>query len=398
MATSTPTTLVGDKPLRFEFGTASRILFGNGVLAELPAIVREYGTRAFVLTGKSGLRADRLIQQLAAAQIESHRFALAGEPTVAEVLKAREEAARLGCAVVIGFGGGSAIDAAKAVSGLLTNPGDPMDYLEVVGRAQPLTRPAAPCIAIPTTAGTGAEVTRNAVLTAPEHQVKVSLRGRFLLPQVALVDPELSYELPAALTAMTGLDALTQLIEPYVSCRSNPLTDGFCLDGIRRVARSLEKACSHPNDAVAREDMSLASLQSGLALANSGLGAVHGLASPIGGLCNAPHGAVCSALLASVMETNIQALRLRAPNSTSLSRFRYIARLLVGKEDVMADACVSWVRHLTSALHLPRLRDLGVRHEHFSALIDKSLVASSMKANPIPLTSVELKAILDRSW
>ena len=398
MAISTPTTLAGDKPLRFEFGTASRILFGNGVLAELPAIVREFGSRAFVITGKSGLRAERLIQQLGAAQIESHRFSLAGEPTVAEILKAREEASRLANPVIIGFGGGSAMDAAKAVSVLLTNPGDPMDYLEVVGRAQPLTRPAAPCIAIPTTAGTGAEVTRNAVITAPEHLVKVSLRGRFLLPQVALVDPELSYELPSSLTAMTGLDALTQLIEPYVSCRANPLTDGFCLDGIRRVARSLEKACSHPNDPVAREDMALASLQSGLALANSGLGAVHGLASPIGGLCNAPHGAVCSALLASVMETNIQALRLRAPNSTSLSRFRYIARLLVGKEDVMADACVSWVRHLTSALHLPRLRDLGVRHEHFPSLIDKSLVASSMKANPIPLTSVELKAILDRSW
>lgn len=398
MATSTPTTLVGDKPVRFEFGTASRILFGNGMLTELGSIARSFGTRALLITGRSGLRAERVVQQLNLAQVTSHRFALNSEPTVAEVLQAKKEAQQLGCELIIGFGGGSAIDAAKAVSALLTNPGDPMDYLEVVGKAQPLTRPAAPCIAIPTTAGTGAEVTKNSVLTAPEHQVKVSVRSRLLLPQVALVDPELAFDLPATLTAMTGLDALTQLIEPYVSCRSNPLTDGFCLDGIRRVARSLEKACLHPNDAGAREDMALASLQSGLALANAGLGAVHGLASPIGGLCNAAHGAICAALLASVMENNIQALRLRAPNSVSLSRFRYIARLLVGKEDVGADACVGWVRHLTSTLNLPRLRDLGVRHEHFSGLIEKSLQASSMKANPIPLTAVELKAVLDRAW
>lgn len=398
MSTSTQTTLVGDKPNHFEFGTAGRVVFGRGSLSEIGVIARSLGTRALILTGANASRSTRLDPLLAAAHVEAHRFAIAGEPTVQEILQARSEAQQKNCNLIIGFGGGSAIDAAKAVSALLTNPGDPLDYLEVVGKGQTLTQLAAPCIAVPTTAGTGAEVTRNSVITVPEHQVKVSLRSALLLPRAALVDPELTYDLPSHLTASTGLDALTQLIEPYVSSRANALTDGFCLDGIRRVARSLDKACSHLGDKMAREDMALASLQGGLALANAGLGAVHGFAGPIGGMFKAPHGAICASLLASVMEANILALRLRAPNSISLSRFRYIGRLLLGKEDVGSDACVAWVRDLTSKLGMPRLRDLGVRHDHFGVLVEKAIQSSSMKANPIALTVAELKSILDRAW
>lgn len=398
MTISTLTTLPGEKLMQFEFATAGRILFGCGALNEIGALARSLGSRALIITSNTVSRAQRLQQRLATVEIQSHTFSLAGEPTLADVLRAREESQRIGCDLIIGFGGGSAIDAAKAVSAFLTNPGDPLDYLEIIGRGRPLTHPATPCIAIPTTAGTGAEVTRNAVLGSTEHGVKVSLRSPLLLPRVAIVDPELTFDLPKALTASTGLDALTQLIEPYVSTRANTLTDGFCLDGIRRVARSLEKVCTQPHDPAGREDMSLASLLGGLALTNAGLGAVHGFASPIGGEFKAPHGAVCGALLAAVMEANIQALRRRNPASASLSRFRYIARLLTGKEEANVDEGVAWVRDLTQRLDLARLRDLGLKHEHFPSLIEKAIQSNSMKANPIPLTVTELKAVLDRAW
>jgi alcohol dehydrogenase class IV len=395
---STPATRIGEQTLHFEFATAGRIAFGCGALNEVGALASGLGHRALLITGKAVERSVRLKERLATAGVSIAPFSIPGEPTVPEVLQARELARAERCDMVIGFGGGSAIDAAKAVSALLTNPGDPFDYLEVVGRGQPLTHPAAPCVAIPTTAGTGAEVTRNAVLASPQHAVKVSLRSPLMLPRVAIIDPELTYDLPKSLTAATGLDALTQLIEPYVSLRANPITDGFCLDGIRRVARSLERACTRPHDTAAREDMALASLLGGLSLANAGLGAVHGFAGPVGGSLNAPHGAVCAALLAPVVEANIQALRLRSPSSPVLARFRYIARLLTGKEDSLPDASASWVREITGRLELPRLRDLGVRHEHFPSLIDKAIVSSSMKANPIRLTPAELKSILDRAW
>ena len=208
-----------------------------------------------------------------------------------------ELARREQCDLVIAFGGGSAIDAGKAIAALLANGGELTDYLEVIGKGQPLRHPSVPFIAVPTTAGTGSEVTRNAVLASAEHQVKVSMRSPLMLPRLAVVDPELTLELPPAVTASTGLDALTQLIEPYVSIRANPLTDGFCLEGLRRVSRSLRRAYHAGRDITAREDMSLASLLGGLALANAGLGVVHGFAAPVGGMFHAPHGAICAALL-----------------------------------------------------------------------------------------------------
>ena len=218
---------------------------------------------------------------------------------------ARRPGAEERCDTVIGFGGGAALDAAKAIAILMTNPGDVTDYLEIIGRGKTLTEPPVPCIAIPTTAGTGSEVTRNSVIASREERVKVSLRSPLMLPKVVVVDPELTYDLPPAITASTGVDALTQLIEPFVCSRANPLTDGLCQEGIERVARSLRRAFESagrgeaPADAAAREDMAVASLFGGLALANAGLGAVHGLAAPLGGMIGAPHGAVCAALLPS---------------------------------------------------------------------------------------------------
>ena len=249
-------------------------------------------------------------------------FAVPGEPTVGLVQAAVQTARAAGCDCVIAIGGGSTLDTGKAAGALLANPGDLLDYLEVVGKNQPLLRPGLPVIAIPTTAGTGAEVTKNAVLGVPEQKFKVSLRGAYLLPRVALVDPELTFSLPPAVTASTGLDALTQVIEPYVSKRANPLVDLWCREGIARAGRSLRRAYSEGSDPAAREDMAYTSLLGGLSLANAGLGAVHGFASPLGGEFNAPHGAICAALLAPAMKVNVRALGERAPAHPALERYR----------------------------------------------------------------------------
>ena len=267
----------------FEFATAARILFGEGTLRQVPAAAASLGRRALLVTGASPDRAAPLLKALQAAHVSTVPFAVPGEPTLDLIRSAPRD-----CDFVIAFGGGSALDAAKAIAALLTNPGDPLDYLEVIGLGRPLAVPAAPCIAIPTTAGTGSEVTRNAVLASPEHRVKASLRSPSMLPRLAVVDPELTYDLPPAITAATGLDALTQLIEPYVSLRANPMTDQFCVEGMRRAASALPRVWENGGDREARCDMAWASLLGGMALANAGLGAVHGFAAPIGGMFPAP--------------------------------------------------------------------------------------------------------------
>ena len=380
--------------MTFEFATAHRVLFGPGPFRRAGTIAKELGRHALVVTGKSVARAQPLGELLTAAGMAWEVFPIAGEPTTHAVDAgvARARAARCDC--VIGFGGGSALDAAKAIAGLLTNGGELLDYLEVIGRGAPLAKAAAPLLAIPTTAGTGAEVTRNAVLAAPEQRVKASLRSPFLLPRVALVDPELTRDLPPDLTASTGMDALTQLIEPYVCPRANPLTDGACVEGMRRVARSLRRACEHGGDAAAREDMALASLFGGLALANAGLGAVHGFAAPLGGMFPAPHGAVCAALLPGVMAANVRALRQRAPDSTALRRYDEVARLLTGRLAATADEGVAWVRELRGALPIPPLRAWGLTAADVPAVVAKAMQASSMKANPVALTADELSQVL----
>jgi alcohol dehydrogenase class IV len=380
--------------MRFEFATTARIVFGPGTLNEIGPVAKAFGSRPWVVTGRDPARAEKLRSLLATAGLNAEMFAVAGEPTTAVVLEGVGVARAAGCDLVIGFGGGSALDAAKAIAGLLGNEGDVFDYLEVVGRAQPLPRPGLPCIAIPTTAGTGAEVTRNSVLASPEHRVKVSLRSPHLLPQVALVDPELTFALPPAITATTGLDALTQLIEPFVCNRASPLVDALCVEGIRRAARSLRRACDHGHDTAAREDMALASLFGGLALANAGLGAVHGFAAPIGGMFAAPHGAVCAALLPQVMAANVRALRERQPDSPTLSRYRDIATLLTGRVQAEANEGVAWVRELCRALAVPPLRAFGLKETDVPAIVEKAAQASSMKANPVALTDAELRNAL----
>jgi alcohol dehydrogenase class IV len=383
--------------MRFEFATATRIIFGTGTLHEVGPIAAEMGSRALVVTGRKPARAKPLLDLLATQGIESVTFSVAGEPTTEVVRLGTRRAREAGCDLVIGFGGGSALDTGKAIAALLTNGGDPGDYLEVIGQGQPLTRPSAPYIAIPTTAGTGAEVTRNAVLLSPEHRVKVSLRSPLMLPRLALVDPELTHSMSPEVTASTGLDALTQVMEPYVSNRANPLTGALCREGMRRAARSLSRAYEHGDDAAAREDMALTSLFGGLALANAGLGAVHGFAGPIGGMFPAPHGAVCACLLPHAMAVNVRALQQRAPEGQALRRYDEIARIVTGNEKATADDGVAWVGELCQALRVPSLAAYGVKEEDFPLLIEKAAVSSSMKGNPIVLTPDEMSEILVRA-
>lgn len=383
--------------MRFEFATAARVIFGAGTLKEAGALAAGFGQRALLVTGASLPSAGPLLAGLADHHVGCVSFAVSGEPDTQAVRLGSELARREGCDVVVGFGGGSAVDAGKAIAALLANGGEPLDYLEVIGRGKSLARPSVPFIAIPTTAGTGAEVTRNAVLAAPEQHVKVSLRSPFLLPRVALVDPELTYSLPPAITASTGLDALTQLIEPFVSARANPLTGALCREGMARVARSLRRAFAAGDDPAARKDMSLASLFGGLALANAGLGAAHGIASVVGGMYPAPHGAVCARLLPYVMETNLLALQRARPDSPALQRYDEVAQVLTGNPAAAAAAGVEWVQDLCRELRVPPLGAYGLTRQDLPLVVEKSLVASSTQANPIKLTPDEIASILSRA-
>jgi alcohol dehydrogenase class IV len=382
----------------FEFATAGRIVFGEGSVHGVAREAARLGNRALVVTGRSGQRAARLCAELTAAGLDVTTFAAGGEPTVDLVRQGHGAGWDHQADLVIGYGGGGAIDAGKAIAALLTNGGDVLDYLEVVGDGKPLSRPSTPFIAIPTTAGTGSEVTRNAVLASPEHQVKASLRSPFMLPSMAVVDPELTYDLPPAITAATGLDALTQLIEPYVSSRATAMTDMFCLEGMRRAAGSLLRAFRSGQDHEARRDMALASLLGGLSLANAGLGAVHGIAAPLGGMFPAPHGAVCAALLPHVMAVNIRALRARDSKGDALQRYVTVARVLTGSPEAAAEDGAAWVAEFCARVHVLPIRSYSVQDADFPELVEKAARASSMKGNPVALTPDELTEILSRAF
>ena len=383
--------------MQFEFATATRIVFGEGSFKRIGSLTSEMGSKAFVACGLDLQRGEAIREALFSVKMDSVLFSIQGEPTMELVNQGAALARQAGCDVVIGYGGGSALDCGKAIAALLTNPGDLLDYIEVIGRGKPLTEWSAPFIAIPTTAGTGTEVTRNAVLGASEKGIKVSLRSPLMLPRLALVDPELTYSLPPGITASTGLDALTQLIEPFVCIQPNPITDAVCREGMGHAARSLRKAYDQGDNQSARQGMSLASLMGGLALANAKLGAVHGFASPIGGMFPAPHGAVCARLLPFVMDANLRALRKRLPDSEALRRYDEAARILTNRVEATAEDGVVWVRDLCQHLTIPPLSAYGVTQNDLMGLAEKATQASSMQGNPIKLTADELEEILTKA-
>ncbi len=386
-----------NKPMQFEFAAATRIIFGCGTVARLPELGREFGARALLVTGSNPGRGASLLTQLQNAGMKCAIFPVQGEPTL-DIVRAGVQSAREGCDVVIGFGGGSAIDAAKAIAALAANSGEPLDYLEIIGLGRPLEHTPVPVIAVPTTAGTGAEVTRNAVLGSPEHGIKASLRSPVMAPKIAFVDPDLTLDLPPGITATTGLDALTQLIEAYVSNRANPMTDLFCIEGMKRASASLERAFHDGHDRHARESMSFASLLSGLALANAGLGVVHGFAAPLGGLLHAPHGALCAAVLPHGMAINIRALRERAPEHEALQKYRDIARILTGNSNAEPEDGAAWVAKLCGRLSIAPLRAHGLNRLELTSLIGKAEKSNSMKGNPISLMQRDLIEIAERAF
>jgi alcohol dehydrogenase class IV len=379
----------------FQFATATQIIFGAGALNQLTVLARGLGQSAFLVLGAGERQRARVEELLAAAGVRVQVGRVRGEPTVQDVLGLVQSARAAGTQLVLGVGGGSVIDAAKALAALLPNPGDPLDFLELVGRGRALDKPSLPLIAVPTTSGTGAEVTKNAVLAASEQRVKVSLRSDSMLPRVALIDPDLTLSVPPAVTASTGLDALTQCLEPYVSCKSNPITDALSRQGLERGAGALRRAFRDGADRDARSDMALVSLFGGLSLANAKLGAVHGFAGPIGGRYPAPHGAVCARLLPLVVERNVRALRARAPQHPALERYQDIARIFSGRADADALDAVDWLGELVNALEIPRLSAYGLDAAAVPELVARAQVSSSMQGNPIVLTTEELALTLE---
>jgi alcohol dehydrogenase class IV len=280
---------------------------------------------------------------------------------------------------------------------LLGNGGDPLDYLEIIGAGRVITQPAVPCVAMPTTAGTGAEVTANAVLASPEHRLKASLRSPLMIPRVALVDPQLTVSCPPPVTAASGLDALTQCLEPLVSPRASPLTDGLASEGLRRAAAGLRAAYADGEDLAARADMAMCSLLGGMALANAKLGAVHGLAGVIGGIADVPHGIACAALLAPVIDANVQALRSGPPGHPALERYAQAARLLTGDPAASVLDGLAWIRQTLTLLAVPGLAAFGIRPQHADEIAAKALVSSSMQGNPVALSHGDLETILLRA-
>jgi alcohol dehydrogenase class IV len=375
----------------FEFATAGRIMVGPGRAQELPGVLSGLGSRVLMVTGADPARHNTLLASLDRAAAV---FPVAAEPTVELVRAAVAVARAQGADVIAAIGGGSVIDTGKAVAMLLGNGGDPLDYLEVVGSGQAITRPAVPCVAVPTTAGTGAEVTANAVLAVPSHRVKASLRSPLMIPRVALVDPLLTVSCPPPVTAASGLDALTQCLEPFVSVQATPLTDGLAREGLRRAGTGLRAAYADGEDLAARADMAMCSLLGGISLANAKLGAVHGLAGVIGGTADVPHGLACAALLAPVIEANVRAARSSPPGADILDRYTEAAGWLTGQSDASVEDGLSWIRETLTLLQVPGLAAFGLGPQQADDIAAKALVSSSMKGNPVSLSHADLKAIV----
>lgn len=369
--------------IRYEFRTAAAIRFGRGTAGEAPAAIAAHGRRVLVCRGRTGARAEALIAGLRAAGCEVTAFAVPGEPDVAMIEAGLAAERDAGAEVVASIGGGAVIDAGKAIAALAPATRPMTDHLEVVGQGLPLDVAPLPFVALPTTAGTGAEVTKNAVIGVPEARRKVSLRDDRMLARLAIVDPCLTDGAPVSVTLASGLDAVVQLIEPYLSVKANPLTDAICratipvaLDALRRVVEG---------DEAARDEMAHASLCGGLALANAGLGAVHGLAGPIGGVAPAPHGAVCGVLLPHVLIAN----RARAEGAVA-TRMDEVEAMIAS-----VYGSISGLARWAADHGLPGLTEMGLRAEDHAAVAAAAVGSSSMKGNPVALAPADLVPILE---
>jgi alcohol dehydrogenase class IV len=384
-----------------EFATAQRIIIGRGCLEQIGELAAAFGKKSFVVAGehlqKSGELA-RIEYLLSKKGFSVERLLVHGEPEVNLVDEAAARARVLGSDFIVAVGGGSVLDVGKAAAGLATNGGSVREYLEGVGSGRALRTRPLPFLALPTTAGTGSEVTRNAVVASKEEGFKKSFRSPLLLAAVALVDPALTDSTPPAQTAASGLDALTQLIEPFVSTRAMFATDALALEGMRRARVALPKAFGNGADQNARDEMAVASLLGGLCLANAGLGAVHGIAAALGARFVLPHGLACACVLAQTVEANIRALERRAPDGPALARYARVGEALAGQVFATAgqarSAVTTLLRELCQELKVPRLSRFGVQPSNLATLVGESR-GSSMKSNPVTLEDAEIRAILE---
>jgi alcohol dehydrogenase class IV len=385
--------------LSFSFACPRNIFFGPGKLKELPRLLKNYGKKILFLSIADERIASQVESILLEAKKEWKHFLVQAEPSVQSIEEIHYSLNGFIPDLVIALGGGSAIDTGKVLSALLTNGGELMDYLEVVGKGKLLICKSIPLIAIPTTAGTGSEVTRNAVVGVPEKKVKVSLRSPFIQPEIALIDPELTLSLPLTATMYSGMDAFVQVIEPYLSIKSNHFTDILCLDGIHTAASTLPLLFAASDDINNRMKMSWVSLLGGICLANSGLGAVHGFAGVIGGMFQSPHGAICASLLPAVIEANMNAFKRHdLLDSTYFNRYLEIFDIVTNKKNSSIQEGIDWFKLQNIKIQIPYLKDFGIENKDFSEIIRQAKVASSMKTNPVVLEDDELFTILEQAY
>ncbi|MFT4012003.1 MAG: iron-containing alcohol dehydrogenase [Paracoccus sp. (in: a-proteobacteria)] len=367
----------------FGFALPGRVIFGRGEARQAPALIREFGGRGILVHGADSARAAWLLDALGP---EVLALSCPAEPTLPMLEAALDRAKPFGADWVAALGGGAALDLGKALAGLIPAPGGVMDHLEVVGRGLPLAVPPLPYVAIPTTAGTGAEATRNAVIGLPDHGRKVSIRDARMLPRLAIVDPALTDACPRGVTLASGLDALAQVIEPYLSCRATPFTDALARPEIGPGLQALA-ALMRGEDRAARDVMAWVSLCGGMALANAGLGAVHGLAGVIGGIAPAAHGAICGVLLGPVLAMN----RKLMPDPSRLDEVcGHIADALGGHPDQAPQRLADWARDCG----LPGLRAQGLASRDHARVAEAALASSSMQGNPVRPPVAALMAVL----
>lgn len=383
--------------MNFDFMSPNRILVKTNGLSELGSLAKPFGSHALLVGRTKSVSSDDAQRYLEQAHIKVTRVFIKGEPTIDALNQSLTIAKKNNINFVVAIGGGSVLDSGKMLAALMSNKRDILDYVEVIGKGVPITNPSLPFIAIPTTSGTGAEVTKNGVLSFPEHKVKVSLRSPYMLADLVLLDPALTLSVPKNVTASTGLDALTQVLEPYVSIHANPITDAFAKEGMTIIARSLKIAYDEPNNLQAREDMAIGSLFGGLALANAKLGAVHGFAGPLGGMYPIPHGVACAALLPSVVRMNIKALQEEDKNHPMLERYLTIAQILTNNPDASINDSVKWIQELCNYMEIPSLGNFGITMKNAKEIIQKSKNSSSMKGNSIVLSDTQLEKIIKES-
>lgn len=377
----------------FEFATSSQIIFGRGTIARLESVLPKEVKRILVISGRHNAENNPVMQALAGRDLEIHTIILSGEPEAGFIDEQAKNARKLQSEWVIAIGGGSVMDAGKAIAMLAANGSETLDYIEVVGRGQKITRPAMPMVAIPTTAGTGSEVTKNGVIIVREKNAKASLRSPLMIPRVALIDPELMVSLPPYPTAYTGMDALTQVMEAYLTQKANLFVDSLCENAMRMGFSALPKVFANGSDLDAREEMAYVSLVGGIALANAGLGAVHGFAASLGGMFDIPHGVICACFLPVVFETNYLALKKANKKHPALQKYGKIAAY-AGYGENGLEALFTRLYELREQFEIPGMRKFGVERSMAGEIADLTANTSSIRGNPVALSRNDLIEIL----